>query len=74
MSAPDVFKLYKLTKDSGWITATLESGVEASSGGNGGFKGIRYKKIGDRVYVEGSVSVTWDGSNAISLTTLPERI
>ena len=71
MSAPEVFKLYKSTKDSGWITATLESGVEATETGYGGFRGIRYRKIGSRVYVEGSVSTSWDGSNHTLLTQLP---
>ncbi len=71
MSSPEVFKLYKSTKDSGWITATLESGVAASENGYGGFKGIRYRKIGNRVYIEGSISTTWNGSSNQLLAAIP---
>lgn len=60
-----------LVEEGEWITATLNSGVKATDTGLGGFKGIRYRKIGNHVYVIGSVSTTWDGTNQRVLTTLP---
>lgn len=61
-----------LVEEGKWITATLNSGVKATNTGLGGFKGIRYRKIGNHVYVIGSISTTWDGTNPVVLTTLPE--
>lgn len=62
----------KLVSQEDWATATLNTGVKASTQGYGGFKGIRYKKIGNRVYVNGSISATWDGSNILTIANLPE--
>lgn len=54
-----------------WRTLSLESDVTPTSSGYGGTKGIKYKKIGNHVFVKGSVSVTWSGSGAKRLGTLP---
>lgn len=74
--ADGTIKNYKtgnlLIEEGKWITATLNSGVKATDSGLGGCKGIKYRKIGNHVFVIGSVSTTYDGTNQVVLTTLPE--
>lgn len=74
--ADGTIKNYKtgnlLVEEGKWITATLNSGVKATDSGLGGCKGIKYRKIGNHVFVIGSVSTTYDGTNQVVLTTLPE--
>ena len=53
-----------------WKTATLAANISEGSG-LGGTKGIKYKKVGNHVYVKGSIKCTWDGTNSLLLTTLP---
>lgn len=59
-----------LEEDTGWVDAELEDGVTASTSGYGGACGIQYRKIGNHVYVRGSVITTYAGST-VSLTKLP---
>lgn len=59
------------TADTGWIDCELEDGITGATAGYGGPAGIQYRQIGKVVYVRGSISATYDGSNSLLLTTLP---
>ena len=65
----------KLTvDDTGWIQATLASGISAASSGYGGARGIQYRKIENHVHVRGSISFTAPGGNgSILLSALPSE-
>ena len=57
-----------LAEDSGWIPLRLNDGV--SAGSYGGRSVPSYRKIGNRVFMEGSVVVT-PGSSSVTIATLP---
>lgn len=59
------------TKDD-WQTATLQN-CTSNSSGLGGKPGVRYKKVGNTVRVEGSITATYEGSSKI-FTNLPVRV
>ena len=65
-------KCEKLQKEivNEWIEADLADGIKATTNGYGGYSGIRYKKIGSRVYVQGSVSFTVL-NDSLELATIP---
>lgn len=56
-------------KDSGWKTLSLEVNVLSASTGAGTPK---YRKIGNHVFVRGSVTYTAPSSGAFTIATLPE--
>lgn len=49
------------TADSGWISAELSDKITASTSGD--LSGIRYRKIGNHIYIEGRIICTYQESN-----------
>lgn len=66
MLAQQILEMQLVTDDSGWIDATMSSGVTPIASGSQ----IQYRKIGNHVFVRGLVTFTM-GSAAFNLATLP---
>ena len=61
-------------ESSDWVDLTLASGVTPNNDTKlGGKPGIRYRKQGTRVYIDGAVIVNFQGSS-MTLTNLPSEI
>lgn len=58
----------KIPNDTGWITLPLASGVTASESGRGL---PQYRKIGNHVYVRGTIDVTTLEDSSVLVATLP---
>lgn len=68
----EIFKKEKEVLAEGeWHQATLASNVEESTNGLGGAKGVQYKKIGNHVFVRGSVILTPNENSSVHIATLP---
>ena len=57
--------------DTGWISVPLASGVQEAQAELGGTYGIKYRKIGNHVFIKGCISLTGGSGAQISATPLP---